>query len=77
MNMPRPLHLVIALFVLLLSAEIAARIFGRVDSPLYSVDAFIGYIPAPNQSGAFLNRNELATNSLSMGAGEYLPGADV
>ena len=40
---------------------------GAVDFPIYNVDAEIGYIPAPNQSGKFLNKNAWVFNDRSMG----------
>ncbi|WP_342617493.1 hypothetical protein [Rhodoferax sp. GW822-FHT02A01] len=52
---------------LLVVAEGAVRLSGAVDFPIYSVDNEIGYLPAPNQSGKFLNRNSWVFNDRSMG----------
>lgn len=42
---------------------------GLADFPLYLADDQIGYIPAPNQSGSFLNKNRWYFNDKSMGVG--------
>src|SRR6476620_6499984 len=55
---------------LLAAAELISRLSGIVDVPTYSVDDEIGYIPAPNQSGRFLNRNAWVFNDRSMGTGK-------
>jgi hypothetical protein len=61
----------LALAVLtLVSAEMAPRILGMVDFPIYAVDDRTGYIPAPSQSGSFLNKNEWFVNSQSMASRE-------
>jgi hypothetical protein len=52
---------------LLVCTEGAVRLSGAVDFPIYKVDAEIGYIPAPNQSGKFLNKNAWVFNDRSMG----------
>jgi hypothetical protein len=49
-----------------LALELAVRAGGLVDFPLYAVDPELGYIPQPNQTGWFLNRNRWAFNDLSM-----------
>lgn len=56
------------------SAELAARLSGIADVPLYVAGGELGYIPAPNQSGAFLDRNDWVFNELSMGTAQpFLP----
>jgi len=59
--------------VLLIGGEGIARFSGIADVPLYRVDDEIGYIPAPNQSGAFLRRNDWVFNERSMGARAFAP----
>jgi lysophospholipase L1-like esterase len=61
------------LVALALVLEVAARVSGAVDFPLYHADNQIGYIPAPSQQGAFLRKNTWRFNSLSMGAAEFAP----
>ncbi len=51
---------------LLLISELAVRWIGLVDFPIYTVDSGIGYLPAPNQSGKFLNKNAWYFNGRSM-----------
>jgi len=59
----------IYLLIMLLFAatEIAIRLSGAVDFPIYLIDDDIGYVVKPNQSGFFLNRNEWIFNDRSMG----------
>lgn len=59
--------------VALLCIEITARLSGIGDFPLYIEDAEIGYVVAPNQSGAFLRRNDWIFNGYSMASGPYHP----
>jgi hypothetical protein len=47
--------------------EVAVRLSGAVDFPLYLSNNEIGYSLAPNQSGSFLNKNDWDFNELSMG----------
>lgn len=63
----------IAFPLALISAEVAARLLGVVDFPLYEANSRVGYIPAPSQSGAFMRVNTWQFNSLSMGAAEFTP----
>lgn len=58
-----------ALIVILLACliEAAARLSHVADVPLYEANNAIGYIPAPNQHGAFLRTHGWAFNELSMG----------
>jgi hypothetical protein len=69
----RLLRFLLALAIMVLLAELAARLSGVTDFPVYLTDREIGYIPAPNQAGKFLNRNDWKFNALSMGAGPYEP----
>lgn len=50
-----------------LGAEVAIRASRVDDVPLYRADSRIGYIPAPNQTGAFIWTHAWAFNALSMG----------
>ncbi len=59
--------------LLLLLAEGAARLSGIASVPLYDVDGEIGYIPKPNQAGAFLRKNDWLFNERSMGAPSFAP----
>jgi hypothetical protein len=54
-------------------AEGGVRAFGLVDFPLYEANAQIGYIPAANQEGSFLNKNAWQFNALHMGAPAFAP----
>jgi hypothetical protein len=56
----------VAVIALLGITEIAVRLSGITDFPVYAVDEEIGYIVKPNQSGRFLDRNSWAFNSKSM-----------
>jgi hypothetical protein len=47
--------------------EIALRVAGLVDFPVYQVDDGIGYVIRPNQSGAFLRTHSWVFNDRSMG----------
>lgn len=57
-----------------LIAESVLRVCGAIDFPVYETNAAIGYIPAANQGGSFLNKNEWQFNELNMGAGPFKPG---
>jgi hypothetical protein len=46
--------------------EALPRLFGLTDFPIYLTDPELGYIPAPNQSGRFLNKNAWSFNDRSM-----------
>jgi hypothetical protein len=46
--------------------EVAVRLSGLTDFPVYAVDDQIGYIVRPNQSGRFLNKNAWFFNNKSM-----------
>ena len=54
-------------------AEGGVRAFGLVDFPLYAANAQIGYMPAANQQGSFLNKNDWQFNALHMGAPAFTP----
>jgi len=63
------------LLCLALLGEIGARMAGLVSVPLFVLDPRIGYLPAPNQSGAFAGKNVWAFNELSMGTDRrFQPG---
>lgn len=70
----------LALLVLLGASELAVRAFGALSFPLYRADPYVGYWPAPGQSGRFLNKNRWVFNERSMGVAEAFrpgPGRDV
>jgi hypothetical protein len=58
--------IILSLCAVLVGVEIAVRMSGLVDFPIYSVDSEIGYIPKENQSGAFLNKNDWYFNDKNM-----------
>ena len=60
-------RLAVIILALLLGAELAARLSGAVDFPIYHVDDEIGYIPKPNQAGSFLHQKSWVFNDRSMG----------
>jgi hypothetical protein len=51
----------------LICIDLLARAFGVLDFPLYENNKTLGYVPAPNQHGSFLRKNDWAFNELSMG----------
>lgn len=55
--------LVLAIFTI---AEVGLRMSGVNDFPVYQTDSSIGYVPAPNQAGAFLNENRWVINDRGM-----------
>lgn len=66
--------LLCGMMLALIAGEVAARLAGVGDFPLYLADEEVGYIPAPSQQGAFLGRNSWAFNEHSMGVSEsYAP----
>ena len=54
-------------------AEGCVRALWMVDFALYEANAQIGYIPAANQQGSFLNKNDWQFNALHMGAPAFAP----
>ena len=50
--------------------ECGLRLVGIMNFPLYEKSEQLGYVLAPNQHGAFLNKNDWAFNELSMGVPE-------
>ena len=56
-----------ALLIIGVVAEVALRLAGIADFPLYRRDQVLSYIPAPNQKGAFLNKQRWVFNDASMG----------
>jgi len=71
----RRLSLWIASAVVLLLGllEAATRASGLADFPIFVANREIGYIPAPSQSGTFINKNHWRFNAKSMGAAEFQP----
>lgn len=64
-----------AALALFAAAELALRLSGFGSFPLYDVGGEVKYIPAANQSGAFLNRNHWIFNDRHMGnAANWTPG---
>jgi hypothetical protein len=57
----------LAALALCLVAEVAVRLAGVVDVPLFAVNTETGYLPAPSQSGTFMRKNAWAFNELGMG----------
>lgn len=60
-------------FLTLVLAEVLVQLSGVLDFPVYKADNQIGYIPAPGQSGKFLNSREWEFNAYSMNAGTFKP----
>ena len=54
-------------FALLITVEVALRLTGMIDFPLYDVDDEIGYIVKPSQSGTFMLSHDWVFNDRSMG----------
>ncbi len=59
--------------LLTVSLDMALRLAGADDFPLYRIDSEIGYVVAPDQRGNFLNRNRWEYNEYGMGAGPFQP----
>lgn len=51
--------------------EIAARLTGAINFPLYILNDKIGYIVSPGQNGSFLNKNNWIVNDKSQGAEKW------
>lgn len=60
----------------ILLVEGGVKLCGLVDFPLYQIDPDLGYIPQPNQSGAFLRKNRWEFNELSMATRKFVPNQD-
>lgn len=74
-NLSLPKKIAIFIIALLLMGEISARIARVADLPLYDANSTIGYIPKPNQHGAWLWKYDWAFNDKSMGvARPFSPG---
>ncbi len=75
LNQPsyRPRQWLLFVVAALSVAECVVRAFGLIDFPLYEANAQIGYIPAANQQGSFLNKNDWQFNALHMGAPAFAP----
>jgi hypothetical protein len=52
--------------IIFLIGEIAPRLLGLTDFPIYRLDPDLGYVPEPNQSGRFLNENRWVFNDYGM-----------
>lgn len=64
----------IAVALIVISLEFTIRAAGLVDVPIYKIGSDIQYIPQPNQSGTFLDKNDWHFNNLSMPIGvDFLP----
>jgi lysophospholipase L1-like esterase len=59
-----------------IGAELAVRLGGLVDFPVFEADRTIGYIQAANQSGAYLRTRAFRFNEYSMAAGPFAPTPD-
>lgn len=66
-------HWLLLLIAVVLVAEASMRTFGLMDFALYQANDQVGYIPAANQQGSFLNKNEWQFNALHMGAPAFTP----
>lgn len=55
------------------AAEAGLRLAGVLDFPIYEVGPQIGYIPAPNQQGNYLNRNHWMVNERSLETTAWQP----
>lgn len=53
--------------------ELITRALGMIDLPIYDANSLIGYIPASNQQGSFLNSHDWQFNELHMGAVKFAP----
>jgi hypothetical protein len=60
----------IPLLAVLCLVEVGVRLSGLTDFPAYAVDAGIGYIARPDQSGRFLDKNAWVFNDKSMPTAE-------
>ena len=60
-----------SLALTLVAGEALVQLLGVVDIPLYRADPTLGYIPAPSQSGNFLNFKQWQFNEYSMGSGAF------
>ena len=68
----------LSLIVLLIAifSELGLRFSGIGNFPIYQIDPQIGYIPAPNQTGKFLQKNKWVFNDKSMGVAERFQGSE-
>ncbi|HYD32650.1 MAG TPA: hypothetical protein VEB64_17545 [Azospirillaceae bacterium] len=69
----RPLAIALGVVVALLLAETGTRLLKLGDYPLFDVDDGIGYLPSPNQAGAYLWAYDWVFNDRSMGTGAWKP----
>jgi hypothetical protein len=60
-------RILVGLLAFAAAIEIALRLVGAVDLPIYYVDDGIGYAIRPNQAGAFLRTHSWVFNDRSMG----------
>jgi lysophospholipase L1-like esterase len=60
-------RIITGFLALTLFVELAIRLSGVVDFPVYHVDDAIGYVIRPNQTGAFLHTHSWVFNDRSMG----------
>ena len=76
-RLPKWLRIIFGALALLIMAESIVRACGVLNFPLYQADAHVGYWPAAEQSGSFLNRNRWYFNERGMGVAEaFLPDDD-
>ena len=62
-----------ALLAVGIVTEVGLRLAGAMDFPLYEVGPQIGYIPAPNQRGSYLNKNRWMVNERSLDTTAWRP----
>jgi hypothetical protein len=67
---------VFAVGAVVVLSEVVVRASRITDFPLYNSDPVLGYVPAPNQSGAVFGTNDWVFNELSMGtANSFAPNS--
>jgi hypothetical protein len=69
----QPRHWLLLLVAVVLLVEGGVRALGLVDFALCGANAQIDYIPAANQQGSFLNKNDWQFNALHMGSPAFAP----
>jgi hypothetical protein len=71
----KPINIVALAFLLFVGLELALRLTGLGSFPIYDIDSDFKYIPAANQNGVFMNRNNWTFNDRHMGnAANWSPG---
>ncbi|MGD0076022.1 MAG: hypothetical protein ABSD31_17015 [Candidatus Binataceae bacterium] len=76
-RMKRFSRLITGVVLIAAVGEIIVQLSGIVDVPIYEANNQTGYIPAPNQHGAFLRMHTWRFNEYSMEAGPFDPKPSV